>query len=94
MIYSILYVQLFVHDSLHSTGSHGPPLVVCMRPVHNVLVHLGPEESWVRVFLHKAVDLGLDLVEAGWGRILQTLPGPLSGTAVNVHLPERGSSII
>lgn len=60
-----------------------------MRPVDNILVHFGPEESWVGVFFHEAVDFSLDLVEAGWGGILQTLLGLLPGAVVNVYLSWR-----
>lgn len=41
-----------------------PSLAVCMCPIHNVLVHLRPEKTWIRVFLHEAEHFGLDLVEA------------------------------
>lgn len=59
-----------------------------MCPVDHILVHLGPEESWVGVFLHETVDFSLDFVEAGWRRILQALLGPFSGAVINVYLPE------
>lgn len=68
--------------------SNRPPLALCMRPVDHILVHLGPEESWVGVFLHEAVDFSLDFVEAGWGRILQALLGLFSGAVVNVYLSQ------
>lgn len=73
--------------------SNGPPLALCVRPVHHFLVHLGPEESWVRVFLHEAVDFGLDFVEGRRGRILQALLGLFPGAVVNVDLPGDGETI-
>lgn len=60
-----------------------------MRPVDHILVHFGPEETRVGVSFHEAVDFSLDLVEARWRRILQTLLGLLSGTVVDVHLRRR-----
>lgn len=60
-----------------------------IRPVHHILVHLGPEESWVGVFLHEAVDFALDFVEAGWGWILQALLGLFPGAVVNVYLKKQ-----
>lgn len=66
--------------------SNRPPLALCVRPVDYILVHLGPEESWVGVFLHEAVYFSLDVIEAGWGRILQALLGLFSGAVVNVYL--------
>lgn len=57
-----------------------------MRPVDHILVHFGPEETRVGVSFHEAVDFSLDLVEARWRRILQTLLGLLSGAVVDVHL--------
>lgn len=53
-----------------------------------ILVHLGPEESWIRVSLHEAVDFSLDFIEAGWRWILQALLGLLPGAVINVYLPE------
>lgn len=76
-------VQFHVHFDVQSDR---PPLALCMCPVDYILVHLGPEESWVRVFLHEAVDFALDLVEAGWRRICQTRLCLLPGTVVNVYL--------
>lgn len=66
--------------------SDGSTLAVSMRPVDHVLVHFGPEEARVGVSFHEAVDFSLDLVEARWRRILQTLLGLLSGAVVDVHL--------
>lgn len=60
-----------------------------MRPVDHILVHFGPEEPRVGVSFHEAVDFSLDLVEARWRRILQTLLGLLSGAVVDVHLRRR-----
>lgn len=59
-----------------------------MRPADHILVHFGPEESWVGVSLHEAVDFSLDLIEAVWGWILQALLDLLPGALVNVHLQE------
>lgn len=66
--------------------SNGSTLAVSMRPVDHILVHFGPEETRVGVSFHEAVDFSLDLVEARWRRILQTLLGLLSGAVVDVHL--------
>lgn len=63
-------------------------LAFSMCPVDHILVHFGPEESWVGVSLHEAVDFSLDLVEAGWGWILQALLDLLPGVVINVHLQE------
>lgn len=63
-----------------------PPLALWMCPIDNILVHLGPEKSWVGVLLHETVDLSLDLIEAGRGGICQALLGPLPGAVVDVHL--------
>lgn len=71
----------------HWTGSHRSALALCVSPADQVLVHLGPEESWVGVSLHQAVDFCLDFVEAGWGRILQASLGLLSGSMINIYLP-------
>lgn len=57
-----------------------------MCPVDYILVHLGPEKSWVGVLLHEAVDFSLDLVEAGGGGVCQALLGLFPGAVVNVHL--------
>lgn len=57
-----------------------------MCPVDYILVHLGPEKSWVGVFLHEAVDFTLSLVEAVWFGICQALLGPFPGAVVKVYL--------
>lgn len=72
----------------HQIWSNGSPLALGMCPVDHILVHLGPEESWVGVSLHEAVDFSLDFIEAGWGWILQALLGLLPSSVINVHLPE------
>lgn len=70
--------------------SNRPPLTLRMCPVDNILVHLGPEKSWVGVFLHEAVDSTLYLIEAGCCGICQALFGLLPGAVVNVYLSESG----
>lgn len=73
---------------LHRIWSNRSTLAFSMCPVDHILVHFGPEESWVGVSLHEAVDFSLDLVEAGWGWILQALLDLLPGAVINVHLQE------
>lgn len=72
---------------LHRIGSDRSALALCVYPADHILVHLGPEESWVGVSLHQAVDFCLHFVEAGRGRILQALLGLLSGSMINIYLP-------
>lgn len=69
--------------------SNRPPLTLRMCPVDNILVHFGPEKSWVRVFLHEAVDFTLDFIETGWSGIWQALFGLFSCPVVNVHLSRQ-----
>lgn len=78
-----------VLPSFAPSVSNGFALAVSMRPVDHILVHFGPEEARVGVSFHEAVDLGLDLVEARWRRVLQALLGLLSGAVVDVHLWRR-----
>lgn len=83
------YRSSFVSSYLfHQIWSNRSPLALCMCPFDHILVHLGPEESWVGVSLNEAVDFSLDFVEAGWGWILQALLGLFPGAVINVYLPE------
>ncbi len=68
------------------------PLALCLRLVDHILVHLGPEESWVGVSLHETVHFSLDVIEAGWGGILQALLGLFPCAVVNVYLVRRANT--
>lgn len=66
------------------------PLALRVCPVDDVLVHFGAEEARVRVLFHQAVDLGLDLIQAGRGGLHQEgLLGLLPRAVVNVNLSRR-----
>lgn len=62
-----------------------------MSLVDHILVHLGPEESWVGISFHEAVDFSLDFIKAGWGRILQALFGLFPDAVINVYLSGEDS---
>lgn len=68
----------------------GSPLALCVCSVDDVLVHFGAQEAGVGVLLHQAVDLGLDLVQAGRGGLHQEdLLGSLPCAVVDVDLSGR-----
>lgn len=62
------------------------PLTVHLCPVHNLLIKFWAKKPRVGVFLHEAVDLGLDLIETGWCWFQKFQSGLFPGPEVYVNL--------
>lgn len=65
------------------------PLTVHLCPVHNLLIKFRAKKPRVGVFLHEAVDLGLDLIETGWCWFQKLLSGLFPCPEVYVNLKKR-----